>query len=39
LWLNLVERWFVEFTERWLRRGSHRSTEELVASIRTWITG
>jgi transposase len=35
-WLNLVERWFAELTERWLRRGSHRSTKELVASIRTW---
>jgi len=38
-WLNLVERWFAELTERWLRRGSHRSTKELVASIRTWVTG
>jgi transposase len=38
-WLNLVERWFAELTERWLRRGSHRSTKELVASIRTWIEG
>jgi len=37
-WLNLVERWFAELTERWLRRGSHRSTTELVASIRSWIT-
>jgi len=37
-WLNLVERWFAELTERWLRRGSHRSTKELVASIRSWIT-
>ena len=36
-WLNLIERWFAELTERWLRRGSHRSTKELVASIRTWI--
>jgi transposase len=36
-WLNLVERWFAELTERWLRRGAHRSTKELVASIRTWI--
>jgi transposase len=35
-WLNLVERWFAELTERWLRRGSHCSTKELVASIRTW---
>src|SRR5665647_509660 len=37
--LSLVERWFAELTERWLRRGTHRSTRELVASIRTWITG
>jgi len=37
-WLNLVERWFAELTNRWLRRGTHRSTQELVASIRTWIT-
>ena len=29
-WLNLVERWFAELTERWLRRGSHRSTNKLV---------
>ena len=37
-WLNLVERWFAELTNQWLRRGTHRSTRELVASIRTWIT-
>jgi transposase len=36
-WLNLVERWFAELTEKWLRRGTHLSTRELVASIRTWI--
>jgi len=36
-WLNLVERWFAELTNRWLRRGTHRSTRDLVASIRTWI--
>jgi transposase len=36
-WLNLVERWFAELTDKWLRRGTHRSTRELVASIRTWI--
>jgi transposase len=36
-WLNLVERWFAELTSKWLRRGTHRSTKELVASIRTWI--
>ncbi len=37
-WLNLVERWFAELTNKWLRRGTHRSVSELVASIRTWIT-
>jgi transposase len=36
-WLNLVERWFAELTQKWLKRGSHHSTRELVASIRTWI--
>ena len=36
-WLNLVERWFAELTTKWLRRGTHRSVRELVASIRTWI--
>jgi transposase len=37
-WLNLVERWFAELTNKWLRRGSHHSVRELTASIRTWIT-
>lgn len=36
-WLNLVERWFAELTQKWLRRSTHRSTRQLVASIRTWI--
>jgi len=36
-WLNLVERWFAELTSKWLRRGTHRSTKELEASIETWI--
>jgi transposase len=36
-WLNLVERWFAELTTKWLKRGAHRSTRELVASIKTWI--
>jgi transposase len=38
-WLNLVERWFAELTTKWLKRGSHRSVRDLVASIRTWIAG
>jgi transposase len=37
-WLNLVERWFAELTQKWIRRGAHRSVRDLVASIRTWIT-
>jgi transposase len=37
-WLNLVERWFAELTQKWIKRGAHRSVRDLVASIRTWIT-
>jgi transposase len=29
-WLNLVERWFAELTDRKLRRSTHRSVTELV---------
>jgi transposase len=36
-WLNLVERWFAELTERKLRRGTHRSVPELNADIRAWL--
>jgi len=36
-WMNLVERWFAELTTKWLRRGTHRSTKELEASINDWI--
>jgi transposase len=36
-WLNLVERWFAELTTKWLRRGSHRSAQELEESIRHWV--
>jgi len=36
-WLNLVERWFAELTNKWLRRGTHRSTRQLIAAIRTWV--
>jgi transposase len=35
-WLNLVERWFAELTNRKLRRSSHRSVTELEADIRAW---
>jgi transposase len=36
-WLNLVERWFAELTNRKLRRGAHRSVRELNSDIRDWI--
>jgi transposase len=36
-WLNLVERWFAELTNKKLRRGTHRSVRELNADIRAWI--
>jgi len=35
-WLNLVERWFAELTNRKLRRGSFRSIAELEAAIGDW---
>jgi transposase len=36
-WLNLVERRIPELTSKWLRRGSHRSVQELEQSIRHWM--
>lgn len=36
-WLNLVGRWFVELTEKQVRRGLHRSTRELVTAIRQYL--
>lgn len=36
-WLNLVERWFAELTEEQIRRGVHRSTQELENAIRHFI--
>jgi len=38
-WLNLVERWFAELTTKWIKRSTHHSVRDLVASIRTWIAG
>jgi transposase len=37
-WLNLVERWFAELTNRKLRRSTHRSVAELEADITAWTT-
>ena len=36
-WLNLVERWFAELTNRKLKRGAHRSVRQLNTDIRDWI--
>jgi transposase len=36
-WLNLVERWFAELTNRKLRRSAHRSVTQLENDIRSWI--
>lgn len=36
-WLNLVERWFAELTNKKLRRGAHRSVRQLNTEIRAWI--
>jgi len=36
-WLNLVERWFAELTNRKLRRSAHRSVQALEADVKSWI--
>src|SRR5215210_8350066 len=36
-WLNLVERWFKELTERRLRRGTFNSVADLTTAIQTWV--
>jgi transposase len=36
-WLNLVERWFAELTNKLLRRAAHRTVRQLNADIRAWI--
>ena len=35
-WLNLIERWFKELTEKRLRRGVFSSVADLIAAIETW---
>jgi transposase len=35
-WLNLIERWFKELTDRRLRRGVFTSVAELTTAITTW---
>lgn len=36
-WLNLVERWFRDLTDRRIRRGTFHSVQELVAAIREYL--
>jgi transposase len=36
-WLNLVERWFAELTNKKLRRSAHKSVRALNTDIRAWI--
>src|SRR5438046_7485398 len=36
-WLNLVERWFRELTEKAIRRGVFRSVPELIAAIEDYL--
>ncbi len=36
-WINLVERFFGLLSERWIKRGSHRSTIELENSIKEYL--
>jgi transposase len=37
-WLNLVERWFRELTDKRIRRGSFSSVPELIVAIQEFIT-
>lgn len=36
-WINLVERWFAELTNKQIKRGAHRSVVELKTAIREFI--
>ena len=36
-WINQVERFFANLTDRQIRRGAHRSTRELEAAIEAYI--
>ena len=36
-WLNLVERWFRELTDKKIRRGSFTSVADLIAAIEDYI--
>lgn len=36
-WLNMIERWFSEITEKRIRRGSFKNVKELIAAIKQYI--
>jgi transposase len=36
-WLNLVERWFRELTDKAIRRGVFRSVPDLIAAIEDYL--
>ncbi len=36
-WLNLVERWFAELTNKRIRRNVHKTVQALEQDIQTWI--
>ena len=36
-WLNLIERWFREITDKRLRRGTFRNVEQLIVAIMAFI--
>jgi transposase len=36
-WLNMVERFFSELTQKQIRRGTHRSTRALIGAIENYI--
>ena len=36
-WMNLVERWFAELTNKMLKRSAHTSIAALTADLNTWI--
>jgi transposase len=36
-WINLVERWFAELTNKQIRRAAHRSTRALEQAIKSYL--
>jgi transposase len=36
-WINQVERWFATLTDKYIRRGTHRSTRQLEQAIRKYL--